>query len=187
LPEAVRPSMATRKRHFDKFAIWLAISRIIHARDSEPIAALGCFHVETDSNEVTKLIYRDNTGIETRVSRAGGDRTHDRGIMRWMRSVGMVRWCRFGPDLKENLSGGVGSVRLGRIGMWDESCDLYRTPSRRIRSSNVHCSPSNGNRTIDWLFTILRSKLVFIVIKSQEHFAAFACGQASMRHCEFAK
>jgi len=30
--------------------------------------------------------------------------------MRWMQSVGMVRWRRFGPDLIEILSGGVGSV-----------------------------------------------------------------------------
>jgi len=30
--------------------------------------------------------------------------------MRWMHSVGIVRWCRFGPELKENMSGGVGLV-----------------------------------------------------------------------------
>jgi hypothetical protein len=30
-------------------------------------------------------------------SRAGGDRTHDRGIMRWEQTVGVVRWCRIGP------------------------------------------------------------------------------------------
>jgi hypothetical protein len=27
--------------------------------------------------------------------RAGGDRTHDRGIVRWMRTVRMVSWCRY--------------------------------------------------------------------------------------------
>jgi len=44
--------------------------------------------------------------------------------MRWMHSVGMVRWCRIGPDLKENLSGDVGFVRSRRIGMWDEAWDF---------------------------------------------------------------
>jgi hypothetical protein len=44
--------------------------------------------------------------------------------MRWMHSVGMVRWCRFGPDLKENLSGGVGLVRWRRIGLWDGTWDF---------------------------------------------------------------
>jgi hypothetical protein len=51
-----------------------------------------------------------NRGSATR-SRAGGDRTHDRGIMRWERSVGIVRWCRIRSELKENLSGGFGLVR----------------------------------------------------------------------------
>ena len=56
--------------------------------------------------------------------RAGGDRTHDRGIMRWLQTVGMVRLGRIHLDLKENLSGGVGFVRLCRIGLWDETWDL---------------------------------------------------------------
>jgi hypothetical protein len=30
------------------------------------------------------------------LSRAGEDRTHDRGIMRWQQTVGMVRWRRIG-------------------------------------------------------------------------------------------
>jgi hypothetical protein len=30
--------------------------------------------------------------------------------MRWLQTVGMVRWCRIHPDLQENLSGGVGLV-----------------------------------------------------------------------------
>jgi hypothetical protein len=29
--------------------------------------------------------------------RAGGDRTHDRGIMRWRQSIGLIRRCRIGP------------------------------------------------------------------------------------------
>ena len=49
-----------------------------------------------------KLFYLVETG------RAGGDRTHDRGIMRWLQTVGLVRWGRIHPDSKENLSGGVG-------------------------------------------------------------------------------
>jgi len=44
------------------------------------------------------------------IGRAGGDRTHDRGIMRWLQTVGMVRWRRNHPELKEILSGGVGLV-----------------------------------------------------------------------------
>jgi hypothetical protein len=31
--------------------------------------------------------------------RAGGDRTHDRGIMRWLQTVGMVLWSRNHPDI----------------------------------------------------------------------------------------
>ena len=54
------------------------------------------------------------------IRRAGGDRTHDRGIMRWMHPVGIVQWGRIHPDLKENSSGDVGLVRWCWIGMWDE-------------------------------------------------------------------
>jgi hypothetical protein len=52
--------------------------------------------------------------------------------MRWMLSVGMVRWCRIHPDLKENLSGGVGLVRWCRFGMWDEAWDFLNR-NRRVR------------------------------------------------------
>ena len=44
--------------------------------------------------------------------------------MRWMQTVGVVRWCRFRPELKENLSGGVGFVRWCRNGSWDEAWDF---------------------------------------------------------------
>ena len=44
------------------------------------------------------------------MSRAGGDRTHDRGIMRWEQSVGLVQWCRFRPGNAEFI------VRWRRIG-----------------------------------------------------------------------
>jgi len=44
--------------------------------------------------------------------------------MRWLQTVGMVRWRRTGPDLKEVLSGGVGFVRWCRFGMWDETWDF---------------------------------------------------------------
>ena len=40
--------------------------------------------------------------------RAGGDRTNDRGIMRWTNLVGMVRWHRIHTDLKGISSGEVG-------------------------------------------------------------------------------
>jgi hypothetical protein len=33
--------------------------------------------------------------------RAGGDRTHDRGIMRWEQTVELVRCCRIGPKINE--------------------------------------------------------------------------------------
>jgi hypothetical protein len=44
--------------------------------------------------------------------------------MRWLHTVGMVRWCRIRPDLKANLSGGVGFVRWCRIGLWDFPWDF---------------------------------------------------------------
>ena len=34
--------------------------------------------------------------IRRKLHRAGGDRTHDRGIMRWNHIVVLVRWRRFG-------------------------------------------------------------------------------------------
>ena len=43
-------------------------------------------------------------------SRAGGDRTHDRGIMTWEQSVGLVRWRRIGLQIPELF------VRRCRIG-----------------------------------------------------------------------
>jgi len=52
------------------------------------------------------------------MSRAGGDQTHDRGIMRWLLSVGLVRWRRIHPDIKEILSGGVGLVCGMRRGIF---------------------------------------------------------------------
>ena len=52
--------------------------------------------------------------------------------MRWMHSVGMFQWCRILPDLKENLSGGVGFVRLGRFRMWNETWDFLKE-NRRLR------------------------------------------------------
>jgi len=59
--------------------------------------------------------------------------------MRWMHSVGMVRWCRFGPDLKEDLSGGVGLVRWCRIGVRDETWDFLSGNRRvRVRVGDVH-------------------------------------------------
>jgi hypothetical protein len=38
--------------------------------------------------------------------------------------VGVVRWCRNHPRIKENLSGGVGFVRWCRIGLWDKAWDF---------------------------------------------------------------
>ena len=43
--------------------------------------------------------------------RAGGDRTHDRGIMRWKQTVGLVRWRRNGLKKSEFF------VRWCRIGL----------------------------------------------------------------------
>ena len=42
-----------------------------------------------------------NTVRGRQCSRAGGDRTHDRGIMRWLQTVGVVLWCRSGLDFSE--------------------------------------------------------------------------------------
>jgi len=63
--------------------------------------------------------------------------------MRWMLSVGMVRWRRIHPDLKEDLSGGVGFVRWRRIGMWDETWDGMTTlrESRRFDSKSGIAEP----------------------------------------------
>jgi hypothetical protein len=47
--------------------------------------------------------------------------------MRWMHSVGMVRWCRFRPRFSEILSDGVGLVRWCQFGMWDETWDSEST------------------------------------------------------------
>jgi hypothetical protein len=44
--------------------------------------------------------------------------------MRWMHSVGRVRWRRIHPDLEENFSGGVELVRWRRFGLWDETWDF---------------------------------------------------------------
>jgi hypothetical protein len=73
----------------------------------------------------------------TKHRRAGGDRTHDRRIMRWTHSVGSVPWCRICPVLNENSSGGVGSVRWCRIGMWDFPWDFLKQPTPRPRPSST--------------------------------------------------
>jgi hypothetical protein len=38
--------------------------------------------------------------------------------------VGLVRWGRNHPRIKENLSGGVGFVRWRRIGLCDDMWDF---------------------------------------------------------------
>ena len=43
--------------------------------------------------------------------------------MRWMQTVGWVRWCRNDPKSEEILSGDVGLVRWCLNGMWDETWD----------------------------------------------------------------
>jgi len=53
-----------------------------------------------------------------------GSRSRHLGIKRGMHMVGLVRWCRNHPRIKENLSGGVGFVRWCWIGLWDEMWDL---------------------------------------------------------------
>ena len=70
------------------------------------------------------------------VDRAGGDRTRDRGITRWRDSVGIVWWGRIHPNLKENLSVGVGLVRWRRFGLWDETWD---SASQSIRQLEPIC------------------------------------------------
>jgi len=52
--------------------------------------------------------------------------------MRWMQTVGMVRWRQIHPDLKEILSGDVGLVRWCRIGMGDETWD-FLNGNHRVR------------------------------------------------------
>src|ERR1035438_9717529 len=80
------------------------------------------------------------------LSRAGGDRTHDRGIMRWLQTVGMVRWCRIHPDLKENLSGGVGLVRGICRGIFSMGSACGFTSETRSNSSTTqHWRIDNAN------------------------------------------
>jgi hypothetical protein len=76
--------------------------------------------------------------------------------MRWLQTVGMVRWCRIHPDLKENLSGGVGFVRWCRIGLWDFPWDFLNGnrvgvhvggPQRRTDLHNLMAAISVGPRT----------------------------------------
>jgi hypothetical protein len=65
--------------------------------------------------------------------------------MRWLQTVGMVRWCRFGPKCKGILSGGVGLVRWCRFGMWDETWD-FLSENRRVRGRVG--GPSMRNATL---------------------------------------
>ena len=69
--------------------------------------------------------------------------------MRWLQTVGMVRWCRIHPDLQENLSGGVGFVRWCRIGLWDFPWDFLdgnRVGSFR-KPDAIGMPPCTGNMT----------------------------------------
>jgi hypothetical protein len=69
--------------------------------------------------------------------RAGGDRTHDPGIMRWMQTVGLVRWCPNDPKSEEILSGGVRMVCGMKRGiLQSQSCSTrvrVGGPTREIR------------------------------------------------------
>jgi hypothetical protein len=89
--------------------------------------------------------------------------------MRWEQTVGLVRLSRNHPESKENSSGDVGLVWSCRNGLCAETWD-FEWKNRRI-------SVRIPGATIK----------VFTFITAQEHFAAFVCGRASTRHCEFAK
>jgi hypothetical protein len=54
----------------------------------------------------------------------GGDRTHDRGIMRWEQLVGLVGWRRIGPASSEFFSRRYSIAPLCQFGMWDETWDF---------------------------------------------------------------
>ena len=60
--------------------------------------------------------------------------------------VGLVRWGRNHPDLKENLSGGVGFVRWRRNGLWDEMWEM-RVITQGLVGSSLKCRSSWMNRT----------------------------------------
>ena len=79
-----------------------------------PITIGGTLYPENLLGEDFSHVHRSDREYNKRCgnafSRAGGDRTHDRGIMGWLLSVGLVRWSRIHPDIKEILSGGVGLV-----------------------------------------------------------------------------
>jgi len=62
--------------------------RLVYVVESDDVVILQArFHYRTWR--------RSSTGRRNfSSSRADGDRTHDRGIMRWPQTVGMVRWRR---------------------------------------------------------------------------------------------
>ena len=71
--------------------------------------------------------------------------------MRWLQTVGMVRWCRIHPDLQENLSGGVGFVRWCRIGLWDFPWDF-------LNGNRVGVRVGGPTSTIyDWRIDVWRA------------------------------
>jgi hypothetical protein len=69
--------------------------------------------------------------------------------MRWLQTVGLVRWGRNHPDLKETLSGGVGLVRWCRIGLWDFPWDFLNGNRVRVRVAGPTSIFSEG-RIQEW-------------------------------------
>ena len=65
--------------------------------------------------------------------------------MRWLQTVGLVRWGRNHPELKETLSGGVGLVRWCRIGLWDFPWDFLNGNRVRVHVAGPRQhSPTGG-------------------------------------------
>jgi hypothetical protein len=84
-----------------------------------------------ESFEIIRISFLDTAtfGIHERqrsdsFSGPPGSRSRHLGIKRGMHTVGLVRWGRNHPRIKENLSGGVGFVRWCRNGLWDEMWDF---------------------------------------------------------------
>ena len=60
--------------------------------------------------------------------------------MRWLQTVGLVRWCRNHPDLQENLSGGVGLV-CGIFSMGTAWGVMSETRSNRSATKHWRLEP----------------------------------------------
>jgi hypothetical protein len=94
-----------------------------------------------------------NSRVFTHFGRAGGDRTHDRGIMRWEQTVEVVRWRRIHPSITHCpvasvWSGGVGLVCGMNRGIIEAATEHRKGSIRSagVNNSNLRIEPRPRNR-----------------------------------------